>query len=77
MKSEAIAKKIQDARLIRNLSKAEFSRILGISHTGVNKLESGKSLPSMETLKNLWFIFGLDPKEMLSLLDKTNQNTKT
>lgn len=76
-----IAKDIEDAEAISNiigamieqrhsldLSQRELAEICGIPHSSVARIESGKSIPNLSTLINIFNHLGL------SLIVKSNGN---
>ena len=72
MEQKKIAEKITEIRKSKGLTVAKFSKLLGNSHTAVDKLEAGKSLPGCKTLKKLWLIFGHAPNELVHLVEIKN-----
>lgn len=67
MKNEKVAKFLKNLRESKGLSMSEMGRILNISQPGWAKMESGKSLPSFETMQKLWTRMGVDPTTILKL----------
>jgi len=57
--------RIIEIRESRNLSAAEFSRQLGISHPTLIKWEKGTALPNGQSLIKLFQVFGSNPDYVL------------
>jgi transcriptional regulator with XRE-family HTH domain len=57
---------VQNYRIDRKLTMRELSRESGISHTEIEKIESGKLIPSLPTLLALSIALGCDVKDLFT-----------
>lgn len=55
----AIAEKIKKIRTERKMSQADLAKKIGVNARMISLYESGKSIPSMETVQKLAALFGV------------------
>lgn len=60
------ARRLREARLEQGLSQEALARLVDVAWITVSRWERGKSEPSMETLRKVALILGVDPSALLS-----------
>ena len=60
MNTSLVGERIKDLRNERNLSQAQFGKMLNVSQDTVSLWELGKSLPSVADILNIIETFGSD-----------------
>jgi len=63
MDTSFIGERISSLRISRDVSEYEMSLDLGFSKSYIQKISSGRSLPSMGSLFKICDYFGISPKE--------------
>lgn len=66
---------LQEIRIKMHLKRAEMARLIGISQPAIQKLEQGKTLPSLDTMYEFWIKTGCDPKDIFELMHKIKTST--
>jgi ribosome-binding protein aMBF1 (putative translation factor) len=61
----AIAKRLQDARLERDVSLTELAAATGYDPSSIAKIERGENWPNTRTLCRLAVALGLSPSELM------------
>ncbi|MDR2654460.1 MAG: helix-turn-helix transcriptional regulator [Oscillospiraceae bacterium] len=59
--------KIRSERKKRDWTQEKTAKLLGITQTALQKLETGKRNPSLETLLKSEEVFGMDYRELFNL----------
>lgn len=60
-----VAKSVFAYRLIRRLSQAELAERCGVTQQAIDRLERGKSMPSLKMLEALATAFEIAPSQLL------------
>ena len=66
----SVSERIISVRHEKNLTAAEFSRSLQISHPTLLKWERGTALPNGQSLIKLYQVFGISPDYVLLGIDR-------
>ncbi|HIV02475.1 MAG TPA: helix-turn-helix transcriptional regulator [Candidatus Aphodoplasma excrementigallinarum] len=68
---EVLAKKLRAYRYKRGLSQKELARQVGVSQETIGKIERQKIKPSLDTIVEIAFYFGIMPSDLLDTQEGT------
>ena len=71
---ELFAKRLEQLRLEKNVSAREMSLALGQNASYINRIESGKALPSLSLFFYICDYFQITPKDFFSVLSHLYEN---
>lgn len=67
----AIAKRIKQARIEKNMTQLQLADLMGVSYQAVSNWERGNSMPDISKLGDLCSALGLTVNELLGMEEKT------
>ena len=81
---DGLGQRLQEQRILRNLSQKQVASAIGVSASVISNYESGERTPSTEILMSLAdlyhcsadYLLGLDKKDRARLLDVSMLNDK-
>lgn len=66
---------IRAGRALKGINQSETAELLGISTVAISNYETGKSLPTADTLSLICETLSIDPAELLGLDHQKNESS--